>query len=279
MPYVNRMLLLIQIGDLCNIDKIMNIVLQYNISSNIIVFTLMENLQYDFSQYNLLNYHVMYHQNKGMDIGPYLLQIKWVLNNYSLSSFDYIFKLHTKSDLKWFDEMINPLLSIDYTIKMTEKIYIAEKWSLKLDNLNTKHINLICDMYNFNNIYYDIIDDYELLIDDVDELFYSNYYDVPIYNCSTMNNLLNTNITKNYILNHAEDNHYAINEKFIKVKQRKPVIYAAGSIFIIQYNLVYEHFSQIDIDTLYNQLEIGCIKNQTSTFTHALERIISSFFL
>jgi hypothetical protein len=278
MSHINRTVLLIQIGDLTNIDKIMNIVSQYNVSTNLIVFSLLEKIEINFSHYNLHNYHVMHHQNRGMDIGPYLLQIKWLLNNHSITSFDNVFKLHTKTDQKWFDELVLPLDEL-VSQSMTEKIYMSDKWALKLDNLNIHHINLICDKYNFNNIYYDIIDDYEPHIDNVDEKFYSTYYDIPIHNCDVINEIMNLNLTKKYILDHSYYNSYSINEKYISLKRRKNIVYSAGSIFIIQYKLLYEQFSCINIDQLYNDLEIGNIKNDKSTFTHALERIISSFFL
>jgi len=256
----------------------MNIVSQYNVSTNLIVFSLLEKIEINFSHYNLHNYHVMHHQNRGMDIGPYLLQIKWLLNNHSITSFDNVFKLHTKTDQKWFDELVLPLDEL-VSQSMTEKIYMSDKWALKLDNLNIYHINLICDKYNFNNIYYDIIDDYEPNIDNVDEKFYSTYYDIPIHNCDVINEIMNLNLTKKYILDHSYYNSYSINEIYISLKRRKNIVYSAGSIFIIQYKLLYEQFSCINIDQLYNDLEIGNIKNDKSTFTHALERIISSFFL
>ena len=48
-----------------------------------------------------------YGENKGMDIYGFFLQIEYIIkNNIQL---DYICKIHTKSDDRWRNDMINPL--------------------------------------------------------------------------------------------------------------------------------------------------------------------------
>ena len=82
-----------------------------------------------------------------------------------------------------------------------------------------------------------------------------------------------------YVYNHAKQNNYITHDKYISNKRRKNIKFVAGSIFLINYSMVYKQFLSIDIDSLYNKLETEYIQNIESTYTHALERIISTFFL
>lgn len=274
---MNKILLLIQIANLTNLNKIFNIILQYNTKYNFICISILNTLEIDISQYNIKNLHIMYHDNKGMDIGPYLLQIKWMLSNFNDNYFDYIFKIHSKSNQKWFDELVEPIIVTEQ--QLTNNIYSSNKWLLNLDNLNKKHINEICETFNFNNIYYDEHDISTNIGTDIDVHFYSKYYDIPIIDCTTINSVMNTDITKEYISYHAKVNDYVTHEKYIIKKRRKNIKFVAGTIFLIKYNLVYKHFLSTNIDELYNKLETGCIKNDVSTYTHALERILSTFYM
>ena len=47
-------------------------------------------------------------ENKGMDIFGFIKQIEYIINNDI--NIDYILKIHTKSDDKWRNELINPLI-------------------------------------------------------------------------------------------------------------------------------------------------------------------------
>jgi hypothetical protein len=237
------------------------------------LFSVDKTLKFDIEKYNLYKYHIMYHDNIGMDIGPYLLQISYILENLQHNSYDYIYKIHTKTNLGWFNELC------DIDINGTDNIYMAEKWKLKLDNLNISHINEICMDYNIENIYYDEILKNDILYDEIDEAFYASYYDQVLNDCSIISHLLSYNVNKKYIYDHAIENKYIVNEKYISLKRKRKIYFCAGSIFIIKFKLVYDFFNKIDIKSLYNKLERGYSINDNSTYVHALERIISSFFL
>ena len=268
-----KMLILVQIGSFANIDNLFNKILHYNNMDNLFIFSIMNELNIDIEKYNICRKVILYHNNVGMDIGPYLLQIKWMLNNLKYSQYDYIYKIHSKTDQLWFNELTN--ITTDNSFN---DIYMSSKWSLALDSLNKYHINKFCDDNNLKNIYYDL---HSLTIDyeDVDCDFYSSYYDVPLKDHNLILKTLNIDINLQYIIEHSILNDNVVNENQILVKRRKKIRFCGGSIFIIKYNLVYDFFKNLDIDNIYSTLEKGYSVNTSSTNVHALERIISSFFL
>lgn len=267
-----KMLLLVQIGSIYNINKLISKIIKYNSYNNLYIFSIMENIELDLNKFGFHNLIILHHKNIGMDIGPYLLQIKWIINNLHVSDYDYIYKIHTKTKESWFNELTElPEL-------LTDDIHMCKKWSLNLDSLNKTHINQICNDFNLNNIYYDVHDT-DICYNDVNCDFYSSYYDVPITNNNHIIETLGIDINKQYIIEHAKYNNNIVNENQILIKRRKKVKFCGGSIFIIKYNLVYDYFKNIDIDRLYSILEPGYTINIESTNVHALERIISSFFI
>lgn len=273
---MTKILILIQIGSCIHIDNLMSKILKYNNAANMFLFSIDNSLDIDIRKYNILNCIITNHYNVGMDIGPYILQIEWILKNLNADSYDYIYKIHTKTDQKWFNELTDIDINID---DMNEDIYMNEKWKFKLDNLNRFHINRICAENNINNIYYDKYLDNEIIYDEIDEKFYSEYYNIELKNCDILSNLLGYNINRNYIYDHSIKYSNIINAKYISIKQRHNIYFCAGSIFIIKYEKVYSFFQEIDIRKLYSNLEPKYSDNTYSTYVHALERIISSFFL
>ena len=89
----------------------------------------------------------MFHINKGMDIGPYLKQLQYVFCNYKIDSFNKIYKIHTKTNIIWRNELLDSLLN--------ESQDVSNKWKLPLDKLNVFHINKICTRFNIDNIFYE----------------------------------------------------------------------------------------------------------------------------
>lgn len=268
-----KMLILVQIGSIANIDNLFSKILHYNNVDNLFIFSIMNKLNINIEKYNILKKVILYHSNIGMDIGPYLLQIKWILNNLHNNDYDYIYKIHTKTDQVWFNELTD--ISTDNNFN---DIYMSLKWSLKLDSLNKEHINNFCNYNNLENIYYDLHIPC-INYDDIDCDFYSSYYDIPLKDHSLILETLNIDINKEYILEHSKINDNIVNENQILIKRRKKIIFCGGSIFIIKYKLVYDFFKNIDIDNIYSNLEKDYTINTCSTNVHAMERIISSFFL
>jgi len=213
---------------------------------------------------------LMFHKNKGMDIGPYLKQLVYVFSTYSIESFDRIFKIHTKTNSKWRNELLDSLNLLDNN----------DKWKLYLDKLNEFHINDICNKFNIPNIFYDELSqvDYRLLHpNDIDISFYCDYYKIKLSNCDNLSNIIGYDINRNYLYSHLIKNKNIPNESYIIKKTRNPEIYfIAGTIFNASYKSVWIYFSKINLDELYELLEPDYITNEKSTYVHAMERILSS---
>jgi hypothetical protein len=241
-------------------------------------------------------YVIHRHPNKGMDIGPFLKQMEYVVTTFRKKQFDYIFKIHTKSDYKWLNEMIDPLIKYtidnllekeaDDNIEHSKDVYVSKylitssKWFLPIDNFNKSTINKICKNLNIHNIYYDKLhkcntDDVKALDINVD--FYSKYYGLKLNDCSKLNDVLGYDFNRQFAFEHLCDNSNIPSEKWIK-KQTKihDLRFSAGSIFIAKYKTQYKFYSSIDIDKIYEFFEIGYTTNEKSTFVHSWERIIST---
>ena len=71
---------------------------------------------------------------------------------------------------------------------------------------------------------------------------------------------------------------FGIFPSFIKNKTRvQNVKFLAGSIFKIQYKLIWKCFKDINLIAIYDCLETEYTTNEKSTYVHAMERIISGF--
>ena len=267
---MTKILFLIQISNELFAHRVFEKILHYNTQENFYCVSILKSITINTDNYNLINSHIMYHDNIGMDIGPFLLQLKWLLTHNV--SYSHVYKIHTKTNKKWFDELTN--------IQITNNdIEINERWKCILDIKNKYHINEICEKFNIPNIYYDKLLDISYNINDVDKSFYSLYYNIKLHNNKEINLMMGHDVDKSYILQHATINEHAINESQIKVKQRHNIVFCGGSIFIIKYELIHNFIHTLDIEKLYSVLEKEYTENNVSTYVHALERIISSFFL
>lgn len=106
------------------------------------------------------------HSLLGCDLGGQLLMTSYVYN--CGKEYDYILKLHTKTDEQWRYELIHPLCSckevVDYIIQIfntneTIGMIGSEKWVLSLDRYNMNHdiINAFKKQWNLtskNPIYF-----------------------------------------------------------------------------------------------------------------------------
>jgi len=145
-----NILVLFQVGNLDIMYDILKYIQDFIVNYNLFfIFSILDSFKLNekdiinnLLKFNVKNYHFMYHINKGMDIGPYLKQLEYVFSNYTIDSFDTIFKIHTKTDKKWREELIDCLNNTKYN-----------KWKIPLDKLNVFHINEICNKFNINNIF------------------------------------------------------------------------------------------------------------------------------
>jgi hypothetical protein len=273
-----NILVLFQVGNLDILYDTLKYIQDFTINYNVFfIFSLLDSFKSqekefidNLVKFNVKKYHFMYHINKGMDIGPYLKQLNYVFANYTIDSFDTIFKIHTKTDKKWREELIDCLNTTKYN-----------KWEMPLDKLNVLHINEICNKFNIKNIFYDEISniDYELITEkDIDISFYCNYYNIKLENCDSLSTLIGYDVNRNYIYTHLKNNLNIPNESYIIKKTRNPnLTFIAGTIFSIKYKYVWDFFSKININEIYNLLEEGYTINNKSTYVHAMERILSGF--
>lgn len=275
-----KILVLFQVGEIDICVDIFNYIHKYIPFYNIFfIFSVLEDLKPKsdlleslFESYGI-NYLIFYHPNKGMDIGPYLLQLNYVFSNYYIDSFDQIFKIHTKTDTKWRNEML------DQIFQPVETLINPNKWLLPIDKLNVQHINLICEQFGIPNIYYDelkSVDYSKLTCTDISENFYCEYYQVKLLECADLNKILGYNFNLTHLLSHAIQNKNIPNPSYVLKSRKLPnVKFWAGSIFKISYKEVWENFSHIDLLGIYNHLEPGYTTNEKSTYVHSMERIIS----
>lgn len=258
-----KYIVLIQIGDLNNLNYIFEKLNIFNNNENFFLISIMNKYKHSEIAIPFTNYHIMFHENKGMDIGPYLLQLLWIFENKNINDYDYIYKVHTKTNFIWLKELL------ENHETLSNNIIGNKKWYLPLEGkLNKKHILSICEQFNIDNIYYD--SHYEKHYNEtIDLSFYSYYYNVPL-NYDDLN--------YEFVKNHSIINDYVCNETLLKERFRKHNIsFMAGSIFIIKYNTVWSKFKHVLIKDLYNLLEENYTINNESTYVHAIERIISSF--
>jgi hypothetical protein len=276
-----KILILFQVGSIdigCEIlDYIRDSISSYNI---FFLCTILDDLKPKawiltnlFEKYQL-KYKIFFHPNKGMDIGPYLLQLDYICSNYFPDSFEQIFKIHTKTDIKWRNEMLDQIFKTDTNI-------FPNKWLLPLDKLNVQHINQLCEQFSIPNIYYDElapVDYNNLKKFDISTNFYSTYYNIELNDCSSLNNLLGYDYNLSHLYLHVIQNKNIPNPSYIIQSRKKSnVKFLAGSIFKISYYDTWTFFSKIDIMGIYNLLETGYTTNENSTYVHSMERIISGF--
>ena len=126
-----------------------------------IVRELVKDVDRIINEFNMIcDCKIFYYKNKGADIGPFLLIINYLINNKL--TYDFIIKLHTKTNSKWRNELINPLLTrlgiINSLFENKENdvgICCAKKWLFDVDNLNQKIVTRLCKGWNIKVDWYD----------------------------------------------------------------------------------------------------------------------------
>ena len=275
-----KIIVLFQVGNINIGCAILDYIHKYTKNYNLFfICSILEELKSElgvlttlFEIYNI-KYLYIFHPNKGMDIGPYLLQLNYIFLNYSSDSFDQIFKIHTKTDQKWRNEMLDQIFQPTHPNQ--------NKWYLPLDMFNVHHINLICDEFKISNIYYDEllpVEQIEIILTDISTNFYCEYYGIKLTDCTNLNTILGYDFNLSHLYSHLIQNKSIPNPSYIiKTRRFKNLKFYAGSIFKISYIDTWNFFSQIDILKLYSYLETGYMTNEKSTYVHAMERIISCF--
>lgn len=294
-----KLIILFQIGNIdiaLNIlNKIYTTIINFN---SLLLLSIIETeknneyLIYDyFKSINFTNYYINYHINKGMDIGPFLLQLKEIFKKKLHLEYDILIKLHTKTDNIWRNELIEPIFNTDIIIQRNifnlindYKIICSKKWLLELDIINETKIIDICNNNNIKNIFYDVIDKklYEddiknNRLDKIDNIFYKKYYKIKINTTKMCNKKYNEKI-ENFILKEHMNKYKNIpSEKYIIKNYTKNIFFVGGTIFAIDIKILYDFFSKINLNNLYDILEYGLVKNEQPTNIHSIERLLTMF--
>ena len=245
-----------------NIDIFTLIIETYPIIKELnLIITYYNDLYKDkFKDYNLKKYELLKVENSGMDCGPMLVSIKYLLNNNTLYNENTIFyKIHTKKIDKWRDRLISDMLIFnDFNLykdkpyifgsneyiysdkKGINKVYIDEivKRNDKKDIGDNKDIDYYYDKYYENFVSGEKINKFTDLLPSLE--FYKNYE--PDLN--GINNL------EHWEKSGINEFHRKSNINYIKKYQKFTNYFIAGTIFgfnkkyldlFKNYNLEYEH--------------------------------------
>ena len=233
--------------------------------------------------------------NKGMDIGPFLHTIKYILNNYikdDIIKMTFI-KIHTKSIESWRNSMLNVLLNTNFNITnwLNYSMLIPQSYKYKLDDLNTStitHILNLCNIffkYNHTN-QTGIISFNKIVVinnNEFDYQFYSKYNNIKLFYDNINDNIKFLDYHWNNIGKHKKlpynrfmlelnDSTTYCSEEQCKFKN---YYFSAGTMFWIKGDILYEFFSNINIDQHISLMEPKYTVNDKPTIVHAWERILS----
>ncbi len=227
--------------------------------------------------------------NKGMDICGFFHQIEYIINNNI--EIDYILKLHTKSNEKWRNDLIDPICGTKNNIKICidlldendTGIVCCERWCRQMDHFNTPIIIKELEKFKINNTFIDEIDWHEKFenlydLDYFDPQFYLDYPYNAIYKDEKM--LGDKDKLKSYALFHWLQIGYKqfrlVHNKKLITKKNNHLKFCAGSIFWIKADIIKSFFKNyIKFDYYYNNFEKGYFDNKKPTLTHTWERFFT----
>lgn len=210
------------------------------------------------------------HPNKGMDIGPFLLQWDHLIKHDL--HYDMFIKIHTKSDPHWRNQLIYPLIRYIESMENLDNIGIVgvKKWLMEPDNTNRRKMLELFDRFKIDNHYIDTVD-YEKLANAqcnnlLDPTFYIQYNRLP-FNSLQMayNHFYSQGRHDDSLIPHPSvvSNHLTIPAKFV-----------GGTIFLGNYDMFLSFLKRYPLIDLYDQLETGYVENKRGTLVHALERFL-----
>lgn len=226
-------------------------------------------------QFPYIKYIVQMHDNKGMDLGPLLLQFKYLITNNL--KYDVFLKLHTKTNKIWSDELIDPLIDniryIEYAFENYNDLGLigCSKWTLEQDNINKPVIIKLMKKLDIKNKYYDIIDENKIKefkkTGMFDPIFYIKYNKLPFNSIS---------LAHSHYTNHGvHDNTLIFHPGLIIDRKSVDTVFIGGTMFWGDYKLFENFFKKYPLyDILYDILEEGYATNIYPTIVHSMERFI-----
>lgn len=227
--------------------------------------------------------------NKGMDIGGFFTQLMYLKNNKI--KYDWILKLHTKTDKKWRNQLMLPILNnFDQCLKdfKNDKIGMigSKKWALEMDNCNSPLIIDLLKKYGIENCYFDEID-WKLReikkkdLNFLDPFFYVKYNNIKIPERIKLYNKYNKDVMKFFgeliWYKYGSKTNYQIQHPslIIKKKKKKNIKFIGGTIFLINKEVTGKIIQIISDNNI--KLISGYKLNTKPTITHSWERLFSIF--
>ena len=229
-------------------------------------------------------------KNIGMDIGGFFKQIQYIIENDI--QLDVILKIHTKSNVRWRDRLIKPLIDnkdcvdncLEYLKDNNVGMICNKKCFRLMDHFNTPILIKLLKEFSMENKYIDEID-WNLKEDKLHDIrfFDPEFYVKYKYNqffVSDEEIQYNKKIRSYAILqwwdNREKVFRYVQNEKLITYKNSEHMRFCAGTIFWIRADFLINFFKEkINFNEIYSRFEDGYIENDKPTFTHSWERFLS----
>ena len=228
--------------------------------------------------------HIFKVENKGMDVGPFLLSIKYLLNNKNVYDDNTTFiKIHTKSIKKsesWTESLIKDIIDvcifksdIPIIIGSNEFIYRQNK---RINYSNIKKIFNRCNQGIYDDelfdLYFNVYNDIKYTsnpenINPYIDLYYNDqfykYYEPDLKK-------IKSNLENHYIYHGKKEYHRKANVNYIKNWAKKINLFIAGTIFGFNRNWL-DLFSNYNLDYEYSILEKGYVDNSVERNIHAWE--------
>lgn len=236
---------------------------------------------------NFPNIRILYLQkveNKGCDIGPFLLIIKYLLkNNHLYNNHTLFYKFHTKSVTKnqhWTESLIKNIIACNLPktnkpllLSSNEYVYSQNK-SVNIENIKNiynrnvtkethsqSNFDLYFDTYNIEYTKSDFINPFTDLYSNAN--FYK-YYEPDL-------RYFDDNALYTHWNNHGiNEFHRKSNVNYIKNWAKKENYFIAGTMFGFNKSFL-DSFKNYNIDYEYSILEEGYITNHNETKVHGWE--------
>jgi len=218
-----------------------------------------------------INLTLLYIKNKGMDTYGKLIAFKYIYDNKL--TFEWFLYLHTKTNINWFNDLINPLLNkkVIYNIQKNEinkDVYMIGsdecKTILKTSNIKNNALNLILNKGGYkvkiNNIYKKDIEEDRDSDSDRDDINNKNIgsKDIDINDINSKNNIYaywKLNIDLKYYLKTYKEvhEHYNLNHKnevriYLDdyINNHDHLYYIAGTMYWSRINLIYHYKNMLN---------------------------------
>lgn len=213
-------------------------------------------------------------KNKGADIGGFLTSIGKYLLHPKKDNMNYFFFLHTKSNDKWRNEALYPLLTNDISNILNSKVSTLvcnQKYKYK----NNKVINRIYidDIFKRNNLeydykkyqdeyLYDINSDFAKNVFLLDPEFYKNYEE-------DLSHMSNEEAEEHWKKHGVNEFHRIPNANYI-IKYGEQSFFVAGTMFAANKEFM-KIFEKINLEYEFSILEEGYNINNVPRKIHAWE--------